>query len=58
MSLGFLGWFRTRKPKWQMDFELYEREIAKRSGISREKLKEITELFMEYRILPRWDEIE
>lgn len=55
---GFLGWFRTRKPKWQMDLELYEREICKRSGVSREKLNELTELFMEYRILPRWEEIE
>jgi hypothetical protein len=52
------GWFRTRKPKWILDFEMYEREISKRSGVSREKLKEITELFMEYRILPREEEIK
>ena len=54
--MGFLGWFQTHKPRWQLDYELYEREISKRSEIPREKLKEVTELFMEYRILPRWDE--
>lgn len=58
MTVGFLGWFRTRKPRWQMDLEIYEREICRRSGVSREQLQQITELMMEYRVLPRWEENE
>lgn len=58
MTVGFLGWFRTRKARWQTDFEIYEGEISRRTGVSREKLREINEIMMELNILPRWEENE
>ena len=39
------------KPDWLYKFELYEKEVSKRTGVSVDELRDIVEKFKEYKIL-------
>lgn len=43
--------WRRKKPTWEIDYEFYEMDIVKRSGLSKSKLEEVVRLFKEYKIL-------
>ncbi|GFN32573.1 hypothetical protein PCURB6_28330 [Paenibacillus curdlanolyticus] len=39
------------KPNWEISYEFFEKEIMRQSGLSESKLREVVELFKEYKIL-------
>ncbi|WP_148298901.1 hypothetical protein [Paenibacillus pini] len=43
--------WKYEKPEWEIHFEFYESRILERTGVSRQKLKELIELLKEYQIL-------
>lgn len=44
------GWI-YKKPEWEYHFEFHESTLVRKSGLSKEKLREVIRLFKEYKIL-------